>query len=306
MNRVLGELDAGDTPCITVFNKADRMPADQRLPSVGGAVCAISARTGDGIDLLVRQIGTLLAAQQEKLAISIPVGRADLMAALHRAGRVVEEVLEGGAGELPGYRLRAAGGGRADPQGACPDVLTFPNFLTLLRIAAIPVFLAVLAQHNYAAAFILLVCAGITDVIDGCVARVNDSSSELGAVLDPIADKLLLLSAFLVLGIAGHVPAWLVAFVIMRDIIIVAGYISIFVVDQEWVEIDPSGLGKLTTFVQLFTVGFALVAEARPDLPLLWFNYAMQSLTALASAASGVQYVYRGLLWHQRHGNVAG
>ncbi len=183
-------------------------------------------------------------------------------------------------------------------------MLTLPNFLTLLRIVSIPVFLAILAQHNYGAAFILLVCAGITDVVDGCVARINDSVSELGAVLDPMADKLLLLSSFLVLGVAGHLPAWLVAFVVMKDVIMMVGYVSIFVVDQEWVEIAPSRLGKLATFVQLFTIGSALVGQARPDLPLLWFNYTVQCLTALATGGSGVQYVYRGLLWHQRHGSL--
>ncbi len=184
-------------------------------------------------------------------------------------------------------------------------MLTLPNFLTLLRIVAIPIFLSILAQGNYGAAFIVLVCAGITDVIDGAVARIYDSYSDLGAVLDPMADKLLLLSSFLVLGVAGHLPAWLVAVVVMRDVILLLGYFTMFVVDQEWMKIEPSQLGKMTTFIQLFTVGFALVGEARPDLPLHWFNYSMQCLTALATAASGVQYVYRGLLWHQTRGNVS-
>ncbi len=183
-------------------------------------------------------------------------------------------------------------------------MLTLPNFLTLLRIIAIPVFLTLLARNNYAAAFVLLVGAGVTDVVDGSVARLTDSRSSLGAVMDPIADKLLLLSSFLMLGLAGLLPAWLVTLVVMRDVIVVLGYVSIFVVDQEWVEIDPSRLGKMSTFVQLFTVGFALVGEARPDLPLTWFIRCMIGLTALVSAASGVQYVYLGLLWHQRHGSV--
>lgn len=182
-------------------------------------------------------------------------------------------------------------------------MLTLPNFLTLLRVVAIPVVLTVLARGDYALAFILLVCAGITDVIDGAVARINDSHSDLGALLDPMADKLLLLSSFVVLGVAGHVPAWLVALVVMRDVILVGGYVAVFVVDQEWMKIDPSRLGKMTTFIQLFTLGFAIVGEARPDLPLRWFNYSMQTLTALATAGSGVQYVYRGLLWHQRRDN---
>lgn len=183
-------------------------------------------------------------------------------------------------------------------------MLTLPNYLTLLRIVAIPIFLSILAQGNYAAAFIVLVCAGITDVIDGAVARITGTDSELGAVLDPMADKLLLLSSFIVLGVAGHLPAWLVAVVVMRDVILLLGYFTIFVVDQAWLKIEPSQLGKMTTFIQLFTVGFALVGQARPDLPLQWFNYAMQCLTALATAGSGVQYVYRGLLSHQSRDSV--
>ncbi len=182
-------------------------------------------------------------------------------------------------------------------------MLTLPNFLTLLRIVAIPAFLVFLAQGKYDVAFIILVCAGMTDVVDGTVARLTDTQSEFGASLDPVADKLLLLSSFIVLGVAGHLPRWVVVLVVMRDVIIVAGYVLIFVVDQEWVKIEPSVLGKAATFVQLFTIGFALMELARPDLPLLWFNYSMQVLTALTAAGSGVQYVYRGLLWHQRHGS---
>lgn len=196
---------------------------------------------------------------------------------------------------------------RFQPRGrlgfVAPDVLTLPNFLTLLRIIVIPVVLAVLAKGDYALAFILLVGAGITDVVDGAVARINQSHSELGALLDPMADKLLLLSSFAVLAVGGHVPGWLVVLVIMRDVILMVGYVAVFVVDHEWMSIDPSRLGKMTTFVQLFTLGFALVGEARPDLPLRWFNYSMQTLTAAVTAGSGVQYVYRGLLWHQRRGN---
>ena len=183
-------------------------------------------------------------------------------------------------------------------------MLTLPNFLTLLRIVAIPVFLVLLAQRNYAAAFILLVGAGMTDAVDGAVARLTDSQSDLGAVLDPMADKLLLLSSFLVLGFSGKMPAWLVALVVLRDIIVVLGYVAIFVVDHHWVEIAPTKLGKASTFIQLFTVGFVLVALARPDLPLGSVNLAMQGLAAITTACSGVQYVYLGLLWHQRHDSL--
>jgi cardiolipin synthase len=183
-------------------------------------------------------------------------------------------------------------------------MLTLPNFLTLLRIIAIPVFLAFLAQGDHASAFILLLAAGVTDAIDGAVARLTDTRSELGAVLDPMADKLLLLSSFLVLGISGDVARWLVALIVMRDVIVVVGYGAIFVVDQTWMEVAPSRWGKVCTFFQLFTVGVALMRLARPDLPLESVLTCFVLATAVTTAASGTQYVYRGLLWHQRRGNL--
>ena len=183
-------------------------------------------------------------------------------------------------------------------------MLTLPNFLTLLRIIAIPIFLVFLAQGNHAAAFMLFLAAGVTDAVDGAVARLTDTRSQLGAVLDPMADKLLLLSSFIMLGVNRDIPAWLVVLVISRDAIVVLGYGAIFVVHQEWMEVDPSRIGKISTFLQLFTVGFVLMSLARPALPLGLANIAIQLITAGATAASGIQYVYRGLLWHQRRGNV--
>jgi cardiolipin synthase len=182
-------------------------------------------------------------------------------------------------------------------------VLTLPNFLTLLRIIAIPIFLVLLSVNDFPAAFILFLAAGITDTVDGAIARLTDSGSDLGAFLDPMADKLLLVSSFIVLGLNGAIAPWLVVVVISRDVIVVLGYLVLYLVHQESMAIDPSRLGKVNTFFELFTVGFALMALARPSLPLGLPNLAFQSVTALTAAASGVQYVYRGLLWHQRRGN---
>lgn len=183
-------------------------------------------------------------------------------------------------------------------------VLTLPNFLTLLRIIAIPVFLVFLASEDYAAAFILFVAAGVTDCVDGAIARLTDSRSSLGAVLDPLADKLLVTSSFVVLGLVGAMPAWLVALVICRDVIIVGGYVAIYLVHNETMAVDPTPLGKVNTFFELFTVGFALMAVARPALPLAAVNQLMQYFTAATCGASGLQYVYQGLLWHQRRSSV--
>jgi cardiolipin synthase len=184
-------------------------------------------------------------------------------------------------------------------------MLTLPNFLTLLRILAIPVFLVLLTGGNHAAAFILFLAAGMTDAIDGAVARLTDSRSELGAVLDPMADKLLLLSSFVVLGANGVIAPWLVVLVISRDVIVVLGYLLIYLVHQEAMAVDPSRLGKFNTFFEISTVGFALMTLARPLLPLSTTLDVFQWVTAVTTAASGTQYVYRGLLWHQQRGNVA-
>ncbi len=185
-------------------------------------------------------------------------------------------------------------------------MLTLPNFLTLLRIIAIPIFLVFLAEGDHAAAFMLFLAAGVTDTVDGTVARLTDSRSELGAILDPMADKLLLVSSFLVLGMQGTIAAWLVVLVISRDVIVVLGYFVIYFVHHEAPRVDPTRLGKFNTFFELFTVGFALMGLAKPALPLASVNTVFQTVTAVTTAASGVHYVYLGLLWHQQRGTVTG
>jgi GTP-binding protein HflX len=100
---VLGELGADEVPRITVFNKADLPPPNGARPAVAGATCAVSAQSGEGLPQLVRQIGTLLAAQQERLHILIPVDRGDLLAAIQKAGRVAEQSLQDGAFEITAY-----------------------------------------------------------------------------------------------------------------------------------------------------------------------------------------------------------
>ncbi|MGH7790557.1 MAG: GTPase HflX [Candidatus Binatia bacterium] len=100
---VLGELGADEVPRITVFNKADLPPPNGARPAVAGATCAVSAQSGEGLPQLVRQIGTLLAAQQERLHVLIPVDRGDLLAAIQKAGRVAEQSLQDGAFEITAY-----------------------------------------------------------------------------------------------------------------------------------------------------------------------------------------------------------
>lgn len=183
-------------------------------------------------------------------------------------------------------------------------MLTLPNFLTLLRIVAIPIFLILVSNHRYAAALVLFMAAGITDTIDGVIARLTDAKSDLGATLDPLADKLLLVSSFVMLAWLGVIPTWLLILVLTRDVVILSGYLAIYFVSTP-MEIDPTFVGKLNTFFEMFSIGFALLTLARPEIPMAQVNLVTWYLTGLTTTISGVHYVYTGLLWYQRQGTLS-
>ena len=171
-------------------------------------------------------------------------------------------------------------------------VLNIPNFLTLLRIVAIPLFLILLEDYRYGEALAVFVAAGITDGLDGAIARLTHTKTTLGAYLDPAADKLLLLSAFIALGFMHAVPRWLAVVVISRDVVIVLGYFLLFMLTQRTMQVQPSVFGKLSTFLQLTAVALVLVSLVLEPVRTVAF-YVTGSITAV----SGLQYMYRGLAW---------
>jgi cardiolipin synthase len=179
-------------------------------------------------------------------------------------------------------------------------MLNLPNTLTLLRIAAVPVFLICVTSGRYGAALSIFIAAGLTDALDGALARLTDANTDLGASIDPLADKLLVASSFIVLAWYAAVPTWLTILVLSRDVVILLGYLSIYFFSEP-IEVKPTALGKANTFFQIFTVGFALLALARPDMPLYWLNTVTQWVAGATTAASGLHYVYVGLLWQQTH-----
>jgi len=178
-------------------------------------------------------------------------------------------------------------------------MLTLPNFLTLLRILSVPVFLILLSDQRFGAAMVLFMAAGITDAFDGVLARLMDSRSDLGAALDPLADKLFLVSSYIMLAWLGGIPAWLMILVMMRDIIILTGFLTLYFFSAP-IEIAPSMLGKVNTCMEMITVTMALAALARPDMPIATANQIAWWITGATVAASGIHYVYTGLLWYQR------
>ena len=188
-------------------------------------------------------------------------------------------------------------------------MLNLPNFLTLIRIATIPLFLVLLFSRYYTWALIVFAFGGITDALDGPVARLTKQRTRLGAYLDPLADKLLIISSLVVLSHIGAAPAWFTILVISRDLIVTLGYVTIYFWVQERMEIHPSIMGKLNTFLLLLTVTVILLSLYDPDiipkspLGVGSIRIAMLEflilLTALTTVVSGLQYVYRGFVWFQ-------
>src|SRR6204780_6002114 len=122
-------------------------------------------------------------------------------------------------------------------------LLNLPNFLTICRLASIPIFLTFLTRQRYEAALYVFAAAAVTDGLDGAVARWFDSKTELGSFLDPFADKLMLVSAFVVLTMDGDFPPWLFGIVIIRDVIIVFGYFLVVFLTGERIPVRPSYIG---------------------------------------------------------------
>lgn len=167
-----------------------------------------------------------------------------------------------------------------------------PNILTIARILLTPLFVILLLKRLLLYALLVFTLAGISDALDGILARYCNRRTVLGAYLDPIADKLLLASAFVVLAVLEIIPGWLTVIVLTRDILIVIGFI-VFAIRTIKVEIKPSLASKLTTLTQLTAVFFALL-QTESSAGFIT-NYTFYWLAALLTIISGLHYIYIGL-----------
>jgi cardiolipin synthase len=177
------------------------------------------------------------------------------------------------------------------------SILTLPNFLTLLRIGAIPLFLTLLTDRRYTEALVVFALAGVTDSLDGAIARLTNSRTTLGSYIDPLADKLLLVSSFLILTFLGHIPHWLAILVITRDVIILLGFGVLFMITGRALVVRPTFVGKASTFFQLLTVTQALVALHNPAWYFAWLWYSTLGIAGGATTISGLQYLVRAVQW---------
>jgi cardiolipin synthase len=169
--------------------------------------------------------------------------------------------------------------------------MNVPNILTLSRILMTPLLMWFLLTRRMNQALVVFLIAGMTDGLDGLIARLFHQKSRFGAILDPLADKFLLVSSFLILGHIGAIPLWLVIVVVARDVLIVLGTASLFLFRFQ-VEIQPSSLGKLTTLTQLLAVLLAMGSSLIEVSP---WNYLVFAITAILSVASGTHYVRKGV-----------
>jgi cardiolipin synthase (CMP-forming) len=170
--------------------------------------------------------------------------------------------------------------------------ITIPNIITMVRILATPLFVIFILSNLYGRAMVVFIIAGLSDMADGYIARNFKQKSPLGALLDPLADKLLMTASYLTLGYFEKIPAWLTVVVISRDVVIVGGIIALKLFEVDF-RIDPARISKWATAAQILTVFLAILRELAP-FPY-WVLLASAWLTAFFTVASGLVYMMRGM-----------
>ncbi|MDX1696497.1 MAG: CDP-alcohol phosphatidyltransferase family protein [Ketobacteraceae bacterium] len=174
-----------------------------------------------------------------------------------------------------------------------PILKAIPNMLTILRILLVIPFVWVLLAEQYQLALLLLFVAGVTDGLDGFLARHYGWYSWFGSVADPIADKILLVASYVILGYLGHLPEWLVYLVVGRDIVIFSGAFAYWRIVGHF-EGKPSWLGKVCTFSLIVYGLLVLVHLALYPVPVAMIDWGGW-LVATLCVGSGLHYVYLGI-----------
>lgn len=194
-----------------------------------------------------------------------------------------------GASALPGAAEQPPPTAPPPAVAAGDAVFTIPNAITFARLCAVPGTIVLILHGRLDLAFWLFVAAGVSDGIDGWLARVRNARSRLGAVLDPVADKALLVSVYVALAVINVLPDWLAILVVFRDMLIVGGVLVLYVLHHP-PQIRPLMISKVTTLLQiaLAAAALGLSGYGMGEWPLLEL---LVWLTAAATFASGAAYV---------------
>lgn len=175
-------------------------------------------------------------------------------------------------------------------RSASTTLLTLPNVITFARLCMVPLAFWLVVERAFAGAFYLFLAAGLSDAVDGWLARRNGGGNTVGALLDPVADKALLVTMYVTLAVVKVLPDWLAILVVFRDVVIVGGVVVLSLTGQS-VLIRPLYVSKLNTALQIALVALALLLPgfglAAPMLmtALVW-------LVAATTLGSGAAYVW--------------
>jgi cardiolipin synthase len=170
--------------------------------------------------------------------------------------------------------------------------MTIANVITVLRVILVPIFVIYMINGRILASLVIFGIASVSDAVDGFIARILHQKSNLGAHLDPLADKILLTSAYITLAVFRMIPPWLTVLIISRDVIILLG-VLVFYLTHYPVTIHPSILSKATTCIQLATV---LIVLSNGYIDLHFFKPYTFWLAGFLTIASGLQYIRVGLI----------
>jgi cardiolipin synthase len=170
-------------------------------------------------------------------------------------------------------------------------IWTVPNQITILRLGFLPLFIVSISYEHYRWALLILVLAGLSDGVDGLLARSLNQRSSLGAYLDPIADKLLLSSSFVILAFKHQIAMWLMIFVLSRDVIILMVAVVILLIFG-YRPFPPSVLGKATTFFQIVMIFAVVLRAAYPDARLGAINQVLMYMVATLTVISALHYSF--------------
>ena len=185
-------------------------------------------------------------------------------------------------------------------RSAFRQILTLPNQLTMLRMLVLPFILIAMIYRQHGLALTLFLAAVATDIIDGTIARRFGQKTQLGAYLDPLADKLLLSSAFIAQALIGTIPWWLTILVLSRDVVILATLVAVILATTIR-DFPPSSFGKLNTIVQATTVSVVILNNFNP---MAWAAAGVEILVwavAATTLVSSADYIIQMTLRLQRH-----
>ena len=177
--------------------------------------------------------------------------------------------------------------------------MTIPNLLTIVRILLTPLLVILLLDERLSEALFVFVVAGVTDGLDGLIARLYKQKSRLGAFLDPLADKLLLATTYVLLAFLNLIPSWLTVIVLSRDLLIIVGVFVLFMQELPF-EIRPTLISKLTTCAQIATAIVTMASALAVPHPLL--KKTLFQITAALTIVSWGQYLTRGVRIMQQEG----